>query len=76
MTTRYEAAYASGAEPKTLIFPEGCYEALPYEVRLIAPWSGCFYIDAEKLKPAQRVEIMRQGYALAHESGINLLDAA
>jgi hypothetical protein len=75
MTTRYEATYSNGPEPKTLIFSEGCYEALPFEVRLIAPWFGCFYIDGVKLKPAQRLEIMRQGYALVHES-VNLQDAA
>lgn len=75
MTTRYEAAFSSGLAPKTLIFLEGSYEALPYEVRLLAPWSGCFYIAADKLKPAQRVDLMRQGYALIHESA-ELLDAA
>jgi hypothetical protein len=75
MTTRYEAAFSSGPEPKTLIFLEGSYEALPFEVRLLAPWSGCFYIAADKLKPAQRVDLMRQGYALIHESA-QLLDAA
>jgi hypothetical protein len=76
MTTRYEAASVTGAEPRTLIFPEGCFEALPFEVRLMAPWSGCFYIEADKLKPAQRVELMRQGYVLVNESAVLLLDAA
>ena len=75
MTTRYEVAFASGAEPRTLIFPVGCFEAVPFEVRLMAPWSGCSYIEAEKLKLAQRIELMRQGYALINERA-HLLDAA
>ena len=75
MTTRYEAAFAFGAEPRTLIFREGCYEALPFEVRLMAPWSGCYYVEADKLRPALRTDITCRGYALVHESA-SLLEAA
>jgi hypothetical protein len=75
MTTQYEATCSYGAEPKTLIFPEGTYEALPFEVRLLAPWFGSIMVDAKKLKPAQRVEIMRQGYTLVLEN-VRMLNAA
>lgn len=74
MTTRYEAARLAGDGQMTLIFPEGTYEALPFEVRLLGPWSGCAFGDMTSLKPAQRAEIGRQGYTIIREG--RLLDAA
>ena len=74
MTKRYETASFTGAEPMTLIFPEGAYETLPFEVRLLVPWSGCAFGDMATLKPAQRAEICRQGYTIVRDA--RMQDAA
>lgn len=76
MTNRYEATRTAGLEPLTLVFPAGHYEALPFEVRLMGPWYGCFYLDARLLKPGQRFEISRQGYAILKEGAVVLPNAA
>jgi hypothetical protein len=68
MTTRYESTQTLGAAPLTLIFPEGTFEALPYEIRLMGPWFGCSYGDIASLKPAHRGEMLRRGYALIREA--------
>ena len=75
MTTRYESTQTPGADPMTLIFLEGAYEALPYEIRLMGPWFGCSYGDIASLKPAHRGELLRQGYVVLREAG-SLRDAA
>ena len=75
MTTRYESTQTPGAEPMTLIFLEGGYEALPYEIRLMGPWCGCSFGDIASLKPAHRGELLRQGYVVLREAG-SLRDAA
>jgi len=75
MTTRYEATQTPGADPMTLIFLEGAYEALPYEIRLMGLWCGCSYGDIASLKPAHRGELLRQGYVVLREAG-SLRDAA
>ncbi len=74
MTTRYESTYLDGEEPMTLIFPEGMFEAVPYEIRLLGPWSGCSYGNMASLKPAQRAEISSQGYTIVREG--RMLNAA
>ncbi len=76
MIHRYEATYSTGEVPKTLIFPEGTFEALPFEVRLMGPWYGCQYIDGKTLKPAHRYEIMRQGYTVLRNGEARIRDAA
>ena len=76
MTNRYEATDSAGPEPMTLIFKEGTYEALPFEVRLMEPWCGSRYIDEKRLKPAQRCEISRQGYAVIREGDVKIRNAA
>jgi hypothetical protein len=76
MTMRYEATRRTGLEPLTLVFPAGHYEALPFEVRLMGPWYGSFVVDGRSLKPAQRYEISRQGYAVVREISGLMLDAA
>ncbi len=76
MSNRYEATHSTGPEPRTLIFPEGTFEALPFEVRLLAPWHGCSYVDGKTLKSAQRYEIMRQGYTLLRHAEIKISNAA
>lgn len=76
MIIRYEIAFSTGPDAKTLVFPEGTFEALPFEVRLMEPWYGCDYIDSEKLKPSQRHEIMRRGFTLIREGEHRVRDAA
>jgi hypothetical protein len=76
MTERYEAARSAGEEPKMLIFSEGTFEALPFEVRLMEPWYGCVYVESESLKLVQRAEIARQGYTILNEGMDEMLDAA
>jgi hypothetical protein len=68
MTKRYEATQLISSELRTLIFPEGMYDALPFEIRMLGPWSGCSYGDMASLKPALRAEIDAKGYAVVHEA--------
>jgi hypothetical protein len=75
MITRYESTQTPGADPMTLIFPEGAFESLPYEIRLMCPWFGCGYGDVASLKPAHRGELLRQGYVVLREAA-SLRDAA
>lgn len=75
MTKRYETTRAYGAEPMTLIFPEGTYEALPIELRMAGPWFGCSYGNMATLKPALRAEITQKGYAVVREA-LGMLNAA
>jgi hypothetical protein len=75
MITRYESTQTPGADPMTLIFPEGAFESLPYEIRLMCPWFGCSYGDVASLKPAHRGELVRQGYVILREAA-SLRDAA
>jgi hypothetical protein len=75
MTHRYEFTRTGGEQPMTLIFPEGAYETLPFEIRLMAPWSGSFHGDMASLKPLHRMELLHQGYVILKEA-MSLLDAA
>lgn len=75
MTQTYETTYAFADEPMTLIFPEGTYESLPFEIRLLAPWSGAGIVEVSNLKSAQRLELMRQGYTIIRDA-MSLLKAA
>ena len=75
MTTRYESTHTHGADPMTLVFLEGAFESLPYEIRLIGPWFGCSFGDIASLKPAHRGELIRQGYVVLREAA-SLRDAA
>jgi hypothetical protein len=75
MTKRYESTRTSGDEPMTLIFPEGAFETLPFEIRLLAAWTGCSYGSMASLKPAQRAELARQGYTILRDAAA-LRDAA
>lgn len=76
MTQQFEATFSTGDAPKTLIFPAGCFEALPFEVRLMGPWYGCEYIESKNLKAAFRIEIMRQGYTLMFQGAGRISSAA
>jgi hypothetical protein len=75
MITRFEMTHTSGDHPMTLIFLEGAFESLPYEIRLMAPWFGCGFGDIASLKPANREELRRHGYLVLREAA-SLLAAA
>ena len=75
MTKRYETTRLTGPEPMTLIFPEGAYDSLPFEVRMLGPWNGCSYGDMASLKPMWRAEIANKGFAIVYET-VGMLDAA
>lgn len=75
MITRYESTQTTGVEPMTLIFREGDFESLPYEIRLMGPWYGCSYGDIASLKPVHRGELLRQGYIVLREAA-SMRDAA
>jgi hypothetical protein len=75
MTKRYETTRADGAEPMLLIFPEGAYESLPIEVRMLGAWAGCSFGEMANLKPALRSEISQKGYAIVREF-VGMLNAA
>ncbi len=67
-TTPYEATRSIGLEPMTLIFHAGKYEALPFEIRLMAPWYGSFDVELDYLRPWHREQISRLGYAIIREA--------
>ncbi|MEJ2118560.1 MAG: hypothetical protein P8Y36_11980 [Alphaproteobacteria bacterium] len=75
MTKRYEKTRIISSESMTLIFPEGTYDALPFEVRMLGPWFGCSYGNMASLKSAWRTEISRKGYMITREAP-GMLDAA
>jgi hypothetical protein len=68
MSFRYEFTRAAGKKNLVLIFPEGQFENLPFEIRLAAPWVGDFYAATSDLKPADRWQLRHVGYLITRES--------
>jgi hypothetical protein len=68
MSTRYEYARSGREKSLLLVFPEGTFEGLPFEVRLAAPWVGHGYGDISALKPADRWHFHQTGYAILREA--------
>lgn len=64
MTTRYEIVRSSDAPPLVLIFLEGGWEGLPFEIRLLRPWYQSEFGDQDSLTANQRVDIAMQGYCM------------
>ena len=50
-----------------LIFLEGSWETLPFEIRLLRPWYGSEFCDRNSLTTAQRLDIAAQGYCIADQ---------
>jgi hypothetical protein len=69
MSGRYEYARSGREKSVMLIFPEGTFEGLPFEVRLAAPWVGHGYGKISDLKPSDRRHFHQLGYAILRESG-------
>ena len=74
MSDRYEYARSGREKSLLLIFPEGLFEGLPFEVRLAAPWTGRGFGDLAALKPGDRHHFMSRGYAILREA--SAVDAA
>lgn len=70
MTHRYEFARSAGGRGLVLIFAEGAFENLPFEIRLAAPWVGRGYGKAGGLKPADRWQLLRVGYVILRETEV------
>jgi CheY-like chemotaxis protein len=66
MTKRYEIVHSSDDLSLMLIFPEGSWESLPFEVRLLCPWLGSELCGGSGISAAQRSEIAALGYSVAH----------
>jgi hypothetical protein len=66
MTKRYEIARSSDEPPLVLIFLEGSWESLPFEIRLLRPWYESEFCDSNSLTATQRLDIAAQGYYIAH----------
>jgi hypothetical protein len=75
MSTRYEYARSGRDKSVLLIFPEGTFEGLPFEVRLAAPWVGHGVGELCELKPADRWHFHQLGYAILRESQTGASDA-
>ncbi len=67
MSTRYEYARSGRDRSLLLIFTEGAFEGLPFEVRLAAPWTGHGYGELSQLKPVDRMQFHQHGYVVLRE---------
>jgi hypothetical protein len=67
MSSRYEYARSGREKSLLLVFPEGSFETLPFEVRLAAPWAGQGYGDMGGLKAADRWQLRQLGYVMLRE---------
>jgi hypothetical protein len=67
MTKRYEIARAPDDPPLVLIFLEGSWESLPFEIRLLRPWYISEFCDRHSLTAHQRLDIATQGYCITHQ---------
>jgi len=64
MTERYETTRSRGEAPLMLVFPEGAWDSLPFEVRLSRPWYGGEVCGRAGITTHQRSEIARRGYCI------------
>jgi hypothetical protein len=67
MAQRYEYARSSDDPPLVLIFLEGSWESLPFEIRLLRPWYESEFCDRHCLIATQRLDIATQGYCIADQ---------
>jgi hypothetical protein len=65
MTECYETTRSRGEAPLKLIFPEGTWDSLPFEVRLSRPWYGGEVCGRTGITTHQRSEIASRGYCIA-----------
>ena len=74
MTECYESTRSRGAASLILIFPEGTWESLPFEIRLLHPWHGSEFLDRTSLTARQCFDIAGRGYSLADAKPIAVSD--
>ena len=72
MTQRYETTRSRCEAPLMLIFPEGAWDILPFEVRLLRPWYGSEVCGQTCITMHQCSEIARRGYCIAAAQPCNL----
>ena len=65
MPKRFETARSLGEQPLMLIFVEGSWEALPFEIRLMCPWYESEIRSRNSLTAAERFELATRGYSIA-----------
>jgi hypothetical protein len=65
MTARYETTRSQGDAPLMLIFAEGTWDSLPFEIRLLRPWYGGEVVDSCVITARQCIEIANWGYCIA-----------
>ena len=65
MTERYETTRSRGDAPLVLIFAEGTWDSLPFEIRLLRPWYGSEVVDSTGIAARQCIEIATSGYCVA-----------
>jgi hypothetical protein len=68
MTKRYEITHARGEASLVLIFPQGGWETVPFEIRLLRPWHGSEFCDRSSLSATQRLEIATRGYCVVAQA--------
>jgi hypothetical protein len=66
MNKRYEVVSSSCEPSLKLIFLEGMWESLPFEIRLWRPWRGGTHCNESVLTSLQRKEIAQRGYSIGH----------
>jgi hypothetical protein len=66
MNKRYEVVFSPYEPFLKLIFPEGTWESLPFEIRLWRPWRGGAHSTESALTSLQRQEIAQRGYSIGH----------
>ena len=70
MSVRYEFARSKHEKSLLLVFPEGTFEGLPFEIRLAAPWVGNGYGDLSELKPHDKRHLHQFGYTILREQNV------
>jgi hypothetical protein len=76
MSTRYEFARSGRDRSLLLIFPEGMFDCVPFEIRMTAPWVGCGFCEISDLRAADRWRFHQLGYAILREADVVGIDAA
>jgi CheY-like chemotaxis protein len=66
MNGRYEVVFSPNEPALKLIFLEGTWESLPFEIRLSRPWRGGTLCTDATLTSLQRQEIAQRGYSIGH----------
>jgi hypothetical protein len=76
MSHRYEFTRAAGEKGLILVFTEGSFESLPFEVRLSARWTGLGYGEITELKMTDRRALLAHGYAVVREAAAEAVEPA